>query len=310
MTILIQTYHNWFLFQGGLFVGIWIMFPYLFIQLFNMEIRSGLIRQEFEKSITSIDQIDFLTTPAFCNNKFEKHDPLIVILNFLLPVIPRMALSIDLKFPMEYFHREDQNLTSFSAIIQKDIHPTLATNFDNDFCSTKTTFNQLLYLQSKPESVLVIWPDCLRKLIVYYKKQDIKFPGWYWKVHDRMHQTMEKEMIFGTIMFDNSLQWKEEIFRAFEEQKASGLLHYDNSLYRHLSQSFGLSKNPYRIDQNGFEGTKLNVKHLYQAFMLCLLGMIGSIWAILVENQTYIGCIRHLGTKRQGKKRHKVKQQR
>ena len=59
--------------KGSLLVGLLILFACCFTQFYNMEIRSGLIRQEFEDSVTSIDQIDLLTTPAFGEENYKDH---------------------------------------------------------------------------------------------------------------------------------------------------------------------------------------------------------------------------------------------
>lgn len=58
--------------KGFLLVGLWILFSWMIIQLFHMEFRSGLIRQDFGESITSTEQIDFLTTPAVCKLKNKR----------------------------------------------------------------------------------------------------------------------------------------------------------------------------------------------------------------------------------------------
>ena len=51
-------------FSGPFIMALWIFFSFAIIQQFNMEIRSGLVRQEFYDPLLGFDQIDLLAHPV------------------------------------------------------------------------------------------------------------------------------------------------------------------------------------------------------------------------------------------------------
>lgn len=52
---------------GQFLIGLWTFFSFAIIQLYGMQIRSGLIGQEFGDEITSLDQVDYKNYASFCN---------------------------------------------------------------------------------------------------------------------------------------------------------------------------------------------------------------------------------------------------
>lgn len=67
------------------------------------------------------------------------------------------------------------------------------------------------------------------------------------------------------------MPWKESLILAIEEQFAFGYLNVPKT-YTNF-QKFRIDVNPYRIDEQGFEGTVLSMSHLHQTGIIFMVGI-------------------------------------
>lgn len=96
----------------------------------------------------------------------------------------------------------------------------------------------------------------------------------------------------AAVIIDNSLPWKEDIIMVLQQSLSMDLTK-QSVISRHPKlRKYKIHINPYRIDEQGFEGTVLNIGHLYQAFVLFIFGVSLSILAFLFEFKWKVLCNR------------------
>lgn len=105
----------------------------------------------------------------------------------------------------EFFQKSNNELWSYSDILEKNIKPSNNLVLGKDNCFT---IDDLLFLQSKPTSVMILTPYCLEKLTLKYENQEfanLSLTDWYWQYHLTIFESDDPIVGFFGVLVDNKV---------------------------------------------------------------------------------------------------------
>ena len=165
--------------------------------------------------------------------------------------------------------------SAYSTLLERQISvpsELYDRNSMNVFCSD---IDWLYYIEASQTSVFLVSKDEVDSLIKLYgsgKCGNMLDDPWYWAFQSEMYEGYKPFAKYLAAVIDNSIPWKESIFVALEQQFAYGLSKKNVEQTYQSFEKYRIHRNPYRIDEKGFEGTVLALNHLHQAVALIFMG--------------------------------------